>query len=230
MKRLALVAFTAVVLMAFGIAQDKHITIVGEGNIVAMPDKAFVSFELIAREDKPADALESLNKKVKKTLEPLKIAGLESKNIVVSGYKIEPVYFREEKESRAEYLATATMKVTLGNVNRVGDLIEKAMAGGATTYSDPVYSLTQEDNLKAQALDKALADAKAKAAKVAEALGGAVGKPLRFEVTYEIQPLTTNDGKADIYALVAASKGLIMSPFQFNIEAKATVDFELVGN
>src|SRR5581483_2917256 len=75
------------------------------------------------------------------------------------------------------YAAEDTVSAN-GAIASAGRLIDAAVAAGATTVDGPSLSVADQDALYRQALQKAIADARAKAQALAQAGGFAVGRVL----------------------------------------------------
>ena len=74
-------------------------------------------------------------------------------------------------EKVSGYNASSTLAVKVTDMDKVGPVIDAAFAAGANTLNGITYSATDTEEAKAEALKKAVADAKAKADVLAEASG-----------------------------------------------------------
>ena len=76
---------------------------------------------------------------------------------------------------RSRFVARLTVAVQLSSPDRIGAVLDAALARGATGAGRVSYSLSNQDSAQQAALVSAVADAKRQAAAIASALGGSLG-------------------------------------------------------
>lgn len=159
------------------------ISVMGEGEAVAVPDIANFSFSVYAE---GADAKEAQSKSAESTnaiLAYLKEQGVEDKDIKTQYYNLNPRYEYTESVCNSRGMCTTGERVLRGyevsqNVSvkvrateKAGDLISGVGALGATDVSGLNFTIDDEDALTAEAREKAITDAEEKGKKLAESLG-----------------------------------------------------------
>lgn len=159
------------------------INVRGEGEVMAKPDIGAFSFSVTAEADDATTAQTDSAEKTNAILAYLKEAGVEDKDVKTSGYSLNPKYRYETKVCAANmycppgepiidgYTVTQTIEVKVRNLDKAGDLIRGAGERGATNISGLSFTIDDESNLKAEAREEAIADAKEKARVLADQLG-----------------------------------------------------------
>ena len=74
------------------------------------------------------------------------------------------------------------------SVQRAGAIVDVASGAGATSVSGPNLTVADTDTYESRALHRALADAKRKAAAVADAAGGSVGAVVKVVEAGSVEP------------------------------------------
>jgi uncharacterized protein YggE len=109
-----------------------------------------------------------------KVVEALKHAGVASKDLQTQYVSLDPRYDQQGREV-VGYSASNSVSAVVRELSQVGDVIDAAISAGANNVSGPSLSRGDRDKLYREALDSAMADAKAKAEVLAKAAGVAVG-------------------------------------------------------
>jgi uncharacterized protein YggE len=73
------------------------------------------------------------------------------------------------------YVATNAIQVRLTALARLGEVIDAALARGATTVNDVEFSASEPDSAQQAAISNAVVQARRQAAAIAAALGGSLG-------------------------------------------------------
>lgn len=182
---IALLAYTY-----YAISQARYLThmpvsiqVVGEGEIFAKPDIATFSFAVHAEDKDAAGAQSRSADSVNAILGSLKAAGIEEKDIKTDYYNLNPRYEYPQVECAKGYCPPQTgertlvgyevsqgMTVKVRTTEDVGSLIAKVGELGATDVSGPTFTIDDDSALKAEAREKAIADARVKAEKLARDL------------------------------------------------------------
>lgn len=180
-----------------GVPATNTITVSGEGEVFAVPDTAVFSVTVreTAREVKPAQ--DAAAKKANDIIRYLKGAGIEEKDIKTAEYSVYPQYeWRESKEicpadasicppsgrqvlTGFEVRQTLTVKVR--DTEKAGELLSGVGSRGASEVSGLSFTIDDEDELKTQARDLAIQDAKEKAKKLADSLGVRLVRVVGFQ-------------------------------------------------
>jgi uncharacterized protein YggE len=135
-------------------------------------------------------ALEQANRAVRAVTQALGRTGVRAADIQTSGLSIQPDY-RNGSALPSGYGVSESVQVTLQHLASAGSQIsEAARAGGNATVIDGVsLNLGDTSSLLAAARARAVADARAKAAQYAKALGRTLGPVLSMSEPAPPQPL-----------------------------------------
>src|SRR5262249_23605854 len=104
----------------------------------------------------------------------LKKAGVAAKDLQTQYVSLNPRYDNEGR-SVVGYDASNSVSAIVRKLGDVGAVIDAAIAAGANNVSGPSLSRDNRDRLYREALEKAVADAKAKAEALAREAGVSVG-------------------------------------------------------
>lgn len=159
------------------------ITVRGEGEVMARPDIGSFNFSVTAEADDAAAAQTDSAQKTNAVLAFLTESGVEEKDVKTSGYSLNPKYRYETQVCAPNmycppgdpiidgYTVTQTVEVKVRDLDKSGDLISGVGERGATNISGLSFTVDDESNLKADAREAAIADAKEKAKVLANQLG-----------------------------------------------------------
>lgn len=149
-------------------ASPQSITVTGNGSVAGVPDRATFSFTVTSVADTAKDALAK-----NETDADAVVAALKGANVQTSGLTLDQ---RTDANGNPIPGYTATTTVTAdADLADAGSLIDAAVAAGATSFSGPSFSLSDQDTLYRAALKAAVADAKDKATALADAAGVTLG-------------------------------------------------------
>jgi len=150
-------------------------TALGVGTGTAAPDKGTVTFGVNAKAKTGPAAMESCTKATNRIIDAIKKAGIEEKEIQTQQISLNPIYGgRAGKVSG--YQASQTISVTTKKLDKLGDVVSAATAVGASDVNGPRFFMSSENVARADAIAKAIQDAKSRAAGMAKASGRTLGE------------------------------------------------------
>ena len=158
-------------------AESKRtITVTGQGEVKAVPDRAALSFAVETTAERASAAVAENAKRSAAVADALKSTLGGEGTVGTSGYAIEPRYDvvrpGEAREPRITgYVVRNEVRVDGAKVDRVGTLIDAASGAGANRIGGLAFSFSNQADLLRAALEKAGADAHAQADSVARGLG-----------------------------------------------------------
>ena len=156
--------------------QERTITVNGLGKVSGNNDIAMTTIGY-SNTDKDVAKAQAANKKVMDAVyAELKKMGVEDKDLQ-SSYTIYPDYnyTQDRGQELKGYRVSNSLTVKIRDLNKISDILGLAGKYGATEISGLSFTIDDPENLKAQARDKALADLKVKAARLANSLGVRLG-------------------------------------------------------
>lgn len=151
---------------------DQTITVTGSGEALVPADTAVVSLGVTARDKDALKAQSDVNGAIAKIRETLTGAGFSAEDINTGYISLYAVYdYSGDVESITGYNATSTLSIRVTDMARTGEVIDLAFSAGANNLSGVSFSVSDDSEARAEALKAAVADAKAKAAVLAQAAG-----------------------------------------------------------
>jgi uncharacterized protein YggE len=154
-----------------------YVETVGTGEVRLLPDRATVMVGIETRATNAAAASAASGKIQRAVLDTLRAIGFGESAVRTRDYDVTPEMQRANgRVVRSGYVARLTMAVQLSSLERIGEVLDAALARGATSVGGVEYSLSTADSAQRAALGKAVADAQRQAAAIASALGGSLGQ------------------------------------------------------
>src|SRR3989344_402437 len=221
-KKAAVVALSllSLFLLAASIGQFKKIPTIGRDmpamntiNVsgtcegVAGPDIATFSFSVTEESLNVAEAQSKSAKSVNDIMAFLAKNGVDKKDIKTSGYNIYPrydylntsIYYPGGRQSLVAYVVSQSVEVKVRKIADAGKLLGGLGELGANNVSGISFGFDNDDNLKADARDKAIQEAKTRAKTIANSLGVSLGRIVSFSENGNYPyPIAYGKGGADM--------------------------------
>jgi uncharacterized protein YggE len=154
----------------------------GEGVVKQAPDRLWVSIAAESRSKTPKDAQRANADAMKTVLDRVKGLGLPDDAIRTTGYDLQPEFdFANGKQTLRGWLARNSIEVRVDDIARAGDVLDAAVASGATNVSGVRFDLKDRSSAEREALRIAVADARRRADSAAAGAGMKVDRVLRIE-------------------------------------------------
>lgn len=226
MKKIILaLLFSVVCLTAVAEKAIPTITVNGAGSVMAAPDTAIISFGVENTGKELAPLKKANDGAVKRSIDALIKSGIDRKDIYTSNYNISHNYdYRQKNKDREKvYTVRNQFRLTLTDIERVGEIITLLEKNGVNTIQGVNYITSKVKELKLEALEKAYMDAKEKS----EHLASLEGK--------KVELLSINTGgyipRPEVYmAADMARKNTtpIYNPLEISVDANITAVFKIV--
>lgn len=177
---LALAGLLAAAPAAF--ADDRLITVTGEGSATAAPDLATVSVGVQVQADTAQEAVAQNATRMTAVFEALKAAGIDDKDVRTSNFSLGPRYdWVQEGQGGGRqvlrgYEVSNTVNVRLTDISKVGPTLDALVGAGANQSAGVNFDIENRDELLKAARRDAALSARAKAQEYAETLGVTLGK------------------------------------------------------
>ena len=154
----------------------------GQAIVNARPDRAFVTIAAESRSKNSAEAQKQNATAMNAVLQRIEQAGVPKDAIRTIGYELQPEYdYVNGRQQFRTYVARNTVEVRLDDIDRVGIVIDAAGSGGATTISGIRFDVRNRAALERDALQQAVADARARAEAAAKGAGATIDRIVRIE-------------------------------------------------
>ncbi len=161
---------------------ERRLTVTGRGEIRAVPDMASLAIGVETEAKTPGEALARNAARMTKVIQRLEQAGIAGRDMQTSQLSIWPVYAERQQPPRTvAYRATNRLDVTLRDIDRLGEVLDRVVADGANQVTGPTFSVAEPTPLLQAARDAAVADAIAKAEGLAAAAGVGLGRIIALD-------------------------------------------------
>lgn len=164
--------------------------VTGEGRLTVIPDTAELLLGVSARTEQATIAYRQTAAVMNQIVASLMEAGLAQNQIQTSRITLQPRY---DEERLIGYEGAASVRVTLKDLAEVGNVIDQAVAAGATTIGGIHFTVQNPGPYESRALTLAVQDASSQAATLARSLGLRLGPAWRVEAepaTGPVRPAT----------------------------------------
>ncbi len=170
----ALAALLALVLAlgcSLALAESK-IAVNGTGEVRVSADTAVISLGVNARDKDVLKAQQKVNETIAAIRKALVEKGVKEEHINTDYLNIYALYdYSNDQEQLAAYNANSTLAIRVTDMDSVGEVIDVCFAAGANTLNGITFSASDTEQAKAQAMQKAVENAKKKAEILAQAAG-----------------------------------------------------------
>ena len=210
----------------------------GKGEITVTPNLATVSLGVETMETNVADAQAEASDGMKKIMKSLADSGINQKDIQTGAFYItQRIDWNSYQSSIIGYTVTNMLTVKIRDMNKVGDIIDSAIAAGGDIIrmDNLTFSVEDPSEIYQQAREKATANARDKAEQYARLLGVKLGAPTYVsESTQQSNPYYYGNNVGNYYSgnmttpTVTDSSDSSISPGQNTITLNITVAYELI--
>lgn len=202
----------------------RTVTVTGIGELQAPPDQATASIGVIGEGPTAVAAMQANSEQVTALLKTLREAGIASHDVQTSQVSVQPTRRGGEDPAPAisGYRATNRVTVRVRSLDRLGPLLDRAVAGGANQLENVEFGFRQPAELEAAARRLAMLDARETARQLARGAQASLGEVVSVdqEPGPGPQPLAR--------ALESSQKGVPLAPGESSITSQVRVTYELV--
>jgi uncharacterized protein YggE len=157
-----------------GLTVSRHITVVGNGKVSLVPNVAHVNLGAEASANTVNDAKAQVDRQMEAILAALGELGIADKDIQTSSYSIyldrepAPVVREGEVHDGGRYRVSNTLQVTIRDIDMVGQVLDAVVEAGANQVYGVQFTVEDDNEWQSKARAEAVANAKSKAAELAE--------------------------------------------------------------
>ncbi len=165
------------------------ISVTGTGTITGTPDMVQVSVGVVTQGTTVQDAVSANATQMNALLSALKALGVADKDIQTSNYNLstqnnpKPVAPGGTETTETTYYVNNQVQVTLHDVSKLGDLLDKIVAAGANNIYGVSFGISDPSQLEDQARAKAVQDASNRAQSLAKLEGVTLGSVVSVSET-----------------------------------------------
>lgn len=200
------------------------IVVAGTGTVKVKADVAYIMLGVERTEKTAAQAQQIAAQKMNNILASLKKMGIPKDKIETTRVRLYPKYqYDRGKRTLVGYTASNQIKITQDDLNKLGKVIDSAIAAGATNVANISFSVKDKAPHKKAALEKAFNDAKGKA----EIIAAASGLVLRLiKQIHEAEAKVIRPMRAFKAEGVGAAAETPISPGKIEVRGNLTVVYE----
>ena len=163
------------------------VTTVGEASVKKTPDRAWVTVAAESRAKTPREAQTANSAAMSAVLAKLKSAGLPADALRTVGYDLQPEFdYANNRQTLRGYVARNSVEVRVDDLPKLGEILEGVVGAGATNVSGVRFDVKDREAAEREALNKAVADARARADAAASGAGLKVERVLRIQEQHAI--------------------------------------------
>jgi uncharacterized protein len=209
----------------------RSISVTGQGEVKAAPDRVLLSFAVETTAAKATEAAAENAKRSAAVAAAVKHL-LDPKDVVTTTrYMLDPRYEAQKPGGQREpriigYVARNEVQVESRKIDAVGALIDAAIDTGANRISGLQFELSHRDEALQEAIEKAAADARMQAAAVAKGIGVRLKGVLSATTSSQPIPMPRHFGAFGMAAAEARVPTSI-EPGQVSVNATLQVTYEI---
>lgn len=160
------------------------VTVGGEGQVDVPPDLATLTLGVDTRASDAQTALSQNAAAMNAVIAAVKNQGVPANHIQTSDLSL----YRDSENG--VYVASHRITVRLDNVDKVGQVLDAAVAAGANNAWGVSFGLKDQSAARSQALQAAVSDARTRAEGIAKGLGVSItGVGSASEVSFQTSPI-----------------------------------------
>ncbi len=158
---------------------DYRLKVNGQGTVTVTPDMAYINIG-VETEDADASKAQSENAILMESVkEAIVNAGIDEDDLQTMNYSIYKAYnYKGENEREEVYKASNVLKVTVRDLDKLGDLIDLVSKSGANQINNIQFTVSNEDEYYQEALVIAMENAKGKADAILNTMDREAGMPV----------------------------------------------------
>lgn len=156
-------------------ASGRSVSVNGSAQVTLKPDIAYVSFGTLTQNADATAARDANNKLMAKVVDALKAQGIDAdKDVKTTNYSVNPRYDTNGTKIIG-YEINNSIQVKVRDLNKLGAVMDAAVAAGANLAGGLYFDVENREDAYNQALEQAVADARARAETLAKSAGAALG-------------------------------------------------------
>ena len=208
--------------------ETPFIEVSGQASVELPADRAEISFAMETHAEEAAAAASANANEMTRVIQAIRSGGFAGLEVETFGYSLQPQYSTNDQRVRSivGYVAHNNIRVTIGDVDQVGRLIDAAVGAGANRVASISFSASDTEAARAQALAEAVANARAQAEAIAASLGYALGPPLEVHGGAQRPPPIPFEA---MRTLQTQADPTPIEPGSQTVDANVTIRFALGG-
>src|SRR5688572_4447768 len=162
--------------------EPSSIVVSGEGVVKVTPDQAWVRIGTESRSKNSKEAQQRNAEVMAAVQQKLTALGIAKDAVKTVGIDLQPEFdYNNGRQTLRGYVARNTVEVRVDDFAKVGDVLDAAVASGATNVHGLRFDVKNRELVEEQALQRAVTDGLGKAQTIAGAAKRAVDRIIRIE-------------------------------------------------
>lgn len=217
-------------------AESEHprvISVSGQGEVQAEPDRAVLTLGIESRKPKLEDARAEVTKSVEAVMKLTRDLKIDPKYVRTTRINVQPEYNWDgsaKERNLLGYFVSRQVEIDLRDLEKLGQLLEKSIDLGVNQLGDPRLDSSKRRDLEREALSKAVADAKLNAESVAKAAGAKIGPPRTISASSGFSPPPMPMVKAMARTEMASDAAGSYQSGQMTFNGQVQVEYDLLPN
>lgn len=229
-KRIA-VGFVLALAMASAQAatSESHVTVLGYGEEKVRADRAALSLTISQNGASVTDIEQQISRQVSDVISALTALNIDMQDIDSTGIQISPRSRYDQVSKRSVddgFHAQRQIDVTLKDLSQLGALIERVTALGVNRVAQPRLYSSEHEEAYLKALRTAVAQARNRAAAIADASGTLLGSIYQVNVAGNNRPLPVGNARIAMAADIESNN---FNPGELTVRANVTATFKLIA-
>jgi uncharacterized protein YggE len=159
--------------------KTRTVSVSGEGKVAAEPDQATVQFSVVTRHEDPEAARAANAEASALALRQIRDAGVDEEDIEMQHLSLNPA--REWDPEKRKHIdvgfeVNRSVSVEVDDLSLVPTLVARIVQSGANRIGGVQYGLSNDGEIRSEALSRAVANARAKARVMVAELGESLGR------------------------------------------------------
>lgn len=209
----------------------RTITVSGQGQIQAEPDKAIVNLGVESRRPKLEEARAEVAKTVEAALKLTRDLKIDQKYVRATRINVQPEY-NWDNDTRERnligYYVSRQIEVDLRDLEKLGQLLERAFDLGINQVSEPQLDSSKRRDLEREALARAVQDARLNAEAVAKAAGARLGAPRTIAASSGFVPPPVPYQKRTMAAMAESDAASTYQSGEMSFTGNVQVEYDFI--
>jgi uncharacterized protein len=215
-------------------AADRVVSVSGQGEVQAEPDRASVTLGIESRKPKMDDARAEVSRTVDTVLKLTRDLKIDPKFVRATRLSVQPEYnWNTPNRERVllGYIVSRQVEVDLRDLDKLGQLLERAVSAGVNQVGDAQLDSTHRRDLEREALGKAVEDSRLNAEAIAKAAGGKVGAVRTISASSGVSapPMPMRKMAMNVAGNAPAGENYQSGQMTFNANVQAEFDLVIEG-
>lgn len=212
-------------LFAAGVPQNPHISVSGQGTVRVVPDVLTIHLSVNQVGSEIDRAKRAVDRTTASAIDIARQAGIDKHDITSTQIRITPRYENHDDERELTgYDVRRQLMLTLRDTDQYEALLKRLVAAGVNGINGVSRSYSHPEELRDKAYSKAVADARAKAEKLAKLFHAGLGQV--YAITEQSSPQPRPLLRHNV-RFAAAAKSSAFEPGTIDVKARVQAVFLL---